>query len=507
MARTAGWPPRWLTPVPLADQRRGDGDRLTDLIGSCCRITKDTVAGKAGTLIVPRPWQRKLHRHVFARRPDGRLRHRVGLIGIGRKNGKSADGSGLALGGLLTGPAGGEVYSCAGDRDQARIVFGTAQRMVELDEQLSSVIKVYRDALVVPSTGSIYKATSAEAYTKEGLNPHLVVFDEVHVQPNRELWDTMENGTGAREEPMMLGITTAGVRTDRTGADSLCYSLYQYGVKIARGEIDDPTFFMAWWEPTLGQDADHRDPKTWREANPGYGDLVSESNFKALVLRTPENTFRNKRCNQWTANAVVWLPAGAWDALADPLRYVGGLPDGTPCVLAFDGSKTGDSTALLAVTIEEIPHVAVVGMWERDPEDAQWRVPRAEVRLALREACARLDVREIAWDDYMWQDTREELEDDELPIEVYPQSPERMGRATQRFYEAVVDKGFTHDGHSALARHVSHAVPKPTSQGRARIVKEKPDSPRRIDGAVTAIMGLDRAAWHAGLSTDGPNLW
>ena len=132
---------------------------------------------------------------------------------------KSQVASALALYGLLCDVAGAEVYSAAGDREQARIVFGTARRMVELDPRLSEAITVYKDTLEVPATGSIYRCLSSEAYSKEGLSPTLVVFDEVHVQPNSELWDTLTLGSSARREPLIVGITTAGSRTDALGRD------------------------------------------------------------------------------------------------------------------------------------------------------------------------------------------------------------------------------------------------------------------------------------------------
>jgi phage terminase large subunit-like protein len=287
----AGWPPRWLTPISEADIARGDGEHCCSVIEAFCRVTKDSVGGRVGELIRLRPWQRQIPRYLLARRPDGRYRNRQALIGVARKNAKSTLGSGIAIHSLVYGPEGSEVYSCAGDRDQARIVFGTAKRMIEMDRDLSEVCKLYRDAIAVPSMGSVYRVLSAEAYSKEGMNPTTVLFDEVHVQPNRELWDVMALAMGARLEPLMVGITTAGVRYDTNGNDSLCYTLYEYGKRVCLGEVNDPSFFMAWWEPQLA-DADHRDPATWREANPGYGDIVAAEDFAASVLRTPEQEFR-----------------------------------------------------------------------------------------------------------------------------------------------------------------------------------------------------------------------
>jgi phage terminase large subunit-like protein len=487
-----GWPPRWLTPVPPADLERGDGDHAAQFIEALCRITKDSVAGGAGSPILLRPWQRQILGHLLARRPDGRYRHRTSLVGVARKNGKSALGAGLALYGLVCGPDGGEVYSCAGDREQARIVFGTAKRMVELEPELADICKTYRDAIEIPQTGSVYRVLSAEAYTKEGLNPTLVLFDEVHVQPNREFWDVMALAMGARPEPQMIGITTAGVRYDSSGQDSLCYELYEHGKRVVAGELADPSFFMGWWEPPA-PDADFRAPDTWRHANPGYDDIVTAEDFAAAVLRTPENEFRIKRCNQWVSDATAWLPGGAWDALVVEQDI---LP-GAEVVLGFDGSFNGDCTALVAVTVAERPHVQVVEAWERPVDaDDSWQVPILDVEASIRAACRRWQVREIACDPFRWARTYQVLEGEGLPVVEFPQSPARMTPATTRFYEAVVNKGMTQSGDLRLARHIGNAVLKADSRG-TRIYKEHKHSKRRIDLAVASVMALDRAAWHA----------
>jgi len=417
------------------------------------------------------------------------LRHRQALVGLARKNGKSADGAVLGLGGLVLGPQGGEVYSCAADKEQARIVFGTARRMVELDPELSGLLKLYRDVIEYVATGSIYRVLSAEAFTKEGLNPHLVLFDEVHAQPNRELWDVMALAMGARREPLMVGITTAGVRSDSSGQDSLCYGMYQYGKRVASGEVDDPAFFMAWWEPG-DPSADHRLDATWLEANPGFDDLVAAEDFSSAVLRTPEAEFRTKRCNQWVATAEAWLPAGAWEACEEDAP----IPSGAEVVLGFDGSFSNDSTALVVVSAGERPHVDVVECWER-PATAgdDWRVPIVGVEDAIRAACRRWQVREIVCDPFRWARTYQVLEDEGLPVVEFPQSPQRMVPATQRFYEAVLNKTISHSGDPRLARHLANCVLRVDQRG-SRLAKDSKNSPRKIDLAVASVMALDRAS-------------
>jgi phage terminase large subunit-like protein len=484
-----GWPPRWLTPVPKVDVRRGDGRLYAEFIEAVCRVTKDSVAAPAGDLLQLRPWQRDLLGHVFARRRDGRLRHRQALVGVARKNGKSALGAGVGLAGLVLGPQGGEVYSLAADREQARIVFGTARRMVELDPELSELLKLYRDAIEFPKTGSVYRVLSSESYTKEGLSPHLSIFDEVHAQPTRELWDVVSLAQGARREPLLLGITTAGVRTDQTGRDSLCYGLYQYGQRVATREIEDPSFFMAWWEPTRVE-ADHRTESTWRQANPGYADLVDPEDFASAVRRTPENEYRIKRCNQWVATSEAWLPTGAWEACTESRP----IPNLAEVVLGFDGSFSNDSTALVAVQAGETPHVDVAACWERPPgEGDDWRVPITAVEDAIRAACRRWQVRHIVCDPFRWARTYQVLEDEGLPIVEFPQSPARMVPATQRFYEAVINRTLTHSGDARLARHVGNCVVKTDARG-SRLAKDAKASPRKIDLAVAAVMALDMAA-------------
>lgn len=492
--RVEGWPPQWLTPVTDAETRRGDGGDIAAFMEAVCRVTKDSVAAPAGELIRLRGWQRCLIEAVFARRRDGKLRHRQALVGIARKNGKSALGAGIGLAGLVLGPAGGEVYSCAADKQQAKVVFDAARRMVKLDPELSDLLKVYRDVIEFEKTGSIYRVLSAEAYTKEGLNPHLVLFDEVHAQPTRELWDVMALAMGARPEPLMLGITTAGVRVDSSGQDSLCYGLYQYGRRVASGEVEDPSFFMAWWEPTA-QSAPHDVESTWREANPGFGDIVAAEDFASTLLRTPENEYRTKRCNQWVSSTQAWLPAGMWKSCEDPDREI---EAGADVVLGFDGSFNNDCTALVAVSVEERPHVEVVALWER-PRDVgtEWQVPILDVEQEIRDACRRWQVREIACDPFRWARTFQVLEGEGLPVAEFPQSPQRMTPATTRFYEAVVNGHLTHSGDPRLARHIDNCVLRTDPRG-SRLAKEHKGSARRIDLAVAAVMALDRAAYHAG---------
>jgi phage terminase large subunit-like protein len=464
------------------------GWEVSDFINSMCIQTKDTVAGRSGQQIVLRDWQTKLLDNIFAVRDDGRFKNRTALVGMPRKNGKSALSSGIALWGLFMGEQGGEIYSCAADRDQARIVFGDAKKMIEAEPELLSQSKLYRDAIEIPSTGSVYRVLSSEAYTKEGLSPTLVIMDELHALPNRELFDVMQLGMGARREPLLLAITTAGVKADATGQDSIAYSLYQYGQKVIRGEYDDPSFFMAWWESSL--ESDHKDPETWKLANPAYGDLNSIEDFESAVKRTPEAEFRTKRTNAWVSSQTAWLPNGAWEARESSRE----VDKDVPVILGFDGSFSGDASVIMGVTIEDEPHVFLVKAYEKQPTDSdEWRVDSLEVENAIIEACQRYNVKEIACDPFRWQRSMQVLQDAGLPVVEWPStSAARMIPACAKFYDAVVGEKLTQDGSPLLTRHISNAVVKIDRLG-PRIVKEHRGSPRKIDAAVASIIAFDRA--------------
>ena len=482
------WPPKWLTPVSDLEIQNSRGWEVSEFIDSMCIQTKDTVAGRSGQQIVLRDWQKALLDNVFAIRQDGRLKHRTALIGMARKNGKSALSSGIALWGLFMGEQGGEVYSCAADRDQARIVFGDAKKMIEAEPELLAQTKLYRDAIEIPSTGSVYRVLSSEAYTKEGLSPTLVIMDELHALPSRELFDVMQLGMGARREPLLLAITTAGVKSDATGQDSIAYSLYQYGQKVARDEIIDPSFFMAWWEAPV--DADHKNPETWQLANPAYGDLNSVEDFESAVKRTPEAEFRTKRTNAWVSSQTAWLPSGVWEAREKQRT----IDFNTEVILGFDGSFSGDASVIIGVTIEEQPHVFLVKAWEKQStDDDTWRVDPLQVENAIIDACAKYNVKEIACDPFRWQRTMQVLQDSGLPIVEWPStSAARMIPACSKFYDAVTGEKLTHDGNPLLTRHINNAVVKIDRLG-PRIVKEHRGSLRKIDAAVASIIAFDRA--------------
>lgn len=260
MASVPAKPKQAWKPAYATAQRSviSDGDDVIAFAEYFLRVTKGVRAGEPLTFT---DWQQWLLRALLERNELGRLRYKRALIGLPRKNGKSLLGSALALYGLFAGEAGAEVYSAAGDRQQARIVFEEAKHQIQRSSSLVNECKVYRDAIEVPSTGAIYRVLSSDGKLAQGLNPSLVVFDELHVQRNDDLYDALTMGSGARLDPLVVAITTAGF-----DLESLCGRLYQYGKRVAAGEASEDQFGFWWWEAKT--DCDINDEKQWKISNP-----------------------------------------------------------------------------------------------------------------------------------------------------------------------------------------------------------------------------------------------
>jgi phage terminase large subunit-like protein len=439
----------------------------------------------------------------MATNPDGRRRHRIGYIGLPRKNGKSTLGAALALYGLIAdGEPGAEVYSCAGDRRQAEIVFTEAKRMVAAEPELAAIIKVARYHLEGPDH-SIYRVLSADAALQQGLNPSFVIFDEVHVQPDEELWDAMTLGSGTRRQPLIVGLTTAGF-----DEATLAYRLYEYGQNVKRGIVVDPTFFFRWWEAPAN--APYRDPATWALANPalaGRGAFLKADDFEAAARTTTEAPFRRFRLNEWTQAEELWLPAGAWEAGYEPDLE---LDPRLPVSVGIDLALTHDTTAVVAAQRQGDRIVLRAQFWANPfpPGHSQhddWELDVRQVMGLLRElratypaSATRIDGRirsgpAFCYDPWGFREAANVLADEGLAMIEVPQTNERLGPATRAFYDAVVDGRIAHDGDPTLASHIRNVMAVPLGDHGWRLRKITRTSARKIDGAIAAVMAVAQA--------------
>lgn len=492
------WPPLYLTPVAPDALELSDGKWAGAFAEAFGSIGKDGVAGRAGEPLVLRGWQKELLRHLYARDKSGGYVARTALVGMPRKNGKSAlSSAAIALYSLIAeGVQGAEIIVAAAEKEQARIVFGEARRMVEQSE-LADEVTLYRDSIFVPATKSVLRVVSAEAYSKEGLNPSRVIIDELHAHRDRSLFDVLSLAMGNRGNlAQLVAITTAGLRTDVSGQESVAYQLYQYGQKVASGEVIDPSFFMAWWQAP--PESDYKSLEAWQVANPGFDDLVAKSDFESAVLRTPEHEFRTKRLNQWVNVKNAWLPAGAWDDIADETVTI--EPD-DEYYLGFDGSWKNDSTALVAVVMPrfdgDVFRVVRAGSWEKDfaINDDSWVIDKQEVaNFVVEFVRSHPGLREMVCDETYWQDEMMQWQSAGITVVSFPQTLSYQVPATAKLFEGIMAKQFRHDGDPALARHMDNCILKADSKGGSRLTKDYRNPKLKIDLAVALMMAWHRAS-------------
>ena len=494
----SSWPPAFLTPVDPEALARSDGWKAAIFAEAFGSIGKDGIAGRAGEALRLRDWQEELLRHLYARDSGGGYAARTALIGMPRKNGKSAlSSAAIALYSLIAeGVQGAEVIVAAAEKEQARIVFGEAKRMVEQSE-LSREVQLYRDSIYVPRTQSVLRVVSAEAYSKEGYNPSRVILDELHAHRDRSLYDVFSLAMGNRGGlAQMVAVTTAGLKHDVTGNQSVAFQLYQYGKKLATRELVDPSFFMAWWEAP--DRLKHDDPVAWEMANPGFDDLVASKDFASAVLTTPEHDFRGKRLNQWVSVKEAWLPPGAWENLLEEgLR----LEPGDEYILGFDGSFKNDSTGIVCVIKprfeNDVYRVFRVASWEKDFQvhDDSWVVDKQAVVATLIEFVrANPGCIEVACDESWWSDEMYLWAEAGIPVVAFSQTLPRLVPATARLYEGIMSGKIRHDGDGALQRHIDNCILKADSKGGYRLTKDYRNPRLKIDLSICLLMAYDRAS-------------
>lgn len=481
------WQPAFYTPRRYTQT---DGDELIRFAEAHFRVMKGFRAGE--TLEFTR-WQRWLLRGLLERNDDGRLRYRRALIGLPRKQGKSLMGSALAVYSMIAGEPGAEVYAVAGDRQQARIIFNEAKQQVQQSPMLSQVTKVYRDALEMPSFGSVFRVLSSEFKGQAGLNPSTVLFDELWNQGNSELFDQMTLGSGARLEPLVVAITTAGY-----DLDSLAGRLYGYGKQCAQGEVDDESFGFWWWEAPA--DCDIKDKSAWRQANPNIAEgLLDPDDMDTATKQTTESAFRRWRLNQWVRTQESWLPVGAWERCVSTLT----LDRTLPVWVGIDMALKHDSIAVAIAQPQDGRVVVRARVWQ--PKDEG--VDVSEIEAYLREVHATYQVMEFAFDPAYFQRSAEALVDDGLPMTEFPQTGQRMVPACGQTYELIVQGKVAHDGSPTFTDQVLSAAQRMTDTGW-RLSKGK--SKRKIDACIAMVMAVDRATRRPEPADDAPmvvNLW
>jgi phage terminase large subunit-like protein len=450
-------------------------------------------------------WQKDYVRSLFAE-VNGRRKVRTSLLAVPRKNGKSTLAAGIALRCLLEPEPGCEVYSCAASRDQARLVFDTAKIAVEQSPTLSAQLKVYRNAIVRESTHATYKSLSAEAGLQHGLSPHAVVFDELHVS-NREMWEVMLSGQGARRNPLTVALTTAGY--DRK---SVCWEIWKYAEAVAAGAIKDDTFLPMIWAADPA--ADWKLESTWASANPNLGvsvrmDFLRSECARAVEMPTYENTFRQLYLNQWTQQDKRWLRMDHWAQGNKPCPVD---LAGRECWAGLDLATTYDTTALvLLFPLEDgtywvephfwIPSINMHARVRRDkvPYDVWHKQGHLHVtegnvtdydrvRVDINDLAKKYQIRGIAIDRWNATQLATQLQGDGRNVIGFGQGYGSMSAPAKRTEALCVSGKLLHGGHPVLTWQAGNVAIQSDYAGNIKPKKDK--DTERIDGIVSLVMAL-----------------
>lgn len=490
----------------------------------CLCHTKGTWAGKQFELI---DWQEKIIRDIFGTlKPNGYRQFNTAYIEIPKKQGKSELAAAVSL--LLCcadGEERAEVYGCAADRQQAAIVFDVAADMVRMNPALKKRVKILasQKRIIYQPTNSFYQVLSADAYSKHGFNVSGVIFDELHTQHNRKLYDVMTKGSGdARTQPLYFLITTAG-----TDTNSICYEVHQKALDIMNGRKHDPTFYPVIYGSK--ESDDWTDPSVWKKANPSLGITVSIDKVKAAFNSAKENpaeenTFRQLRLNQWVKQSVRWMPMDKWDACAFPVDEQ--ALEGRVCYGGLDLSSSTDITAFVLVfppEDESEGYTILPRFWI--PEDnVNLRVRRDHVPYDIWKQQGYLEttegnvihygyieqfidnlgekynIQEIAFDRWGAVQMVQNLEGMGFTVVPFGQGFKDMSPTTKELMKLTLEKKIAHGGHPVLRWMMDNIYIRTDPAGN--IKPDKAKSTEKIDGVVATIMALDRAIRNDGETGD-----
>lgn len=487
--------------------------RAIEFFPDCLVHVKGALANQPFELL---DWQKTIVSDLFGwkRRQSGHRKFRKAYIEIPRKNGKSTFAAGLAIYLLLCDhEEGAEVYSAAGTRDQASLVYSMAAEMLRKSPMLSRHVQI-RDSVkrvIHPRTNSFYRAIAADADAAHGFNAHGIIFDEVHTQPDRDLWDVLDTSTGARQQPLTIAITTAG--HDRS---SICYELHQYAKGVRDGQIVDDAFYPVIYgaEPSDAWD----DENVWEKSNPCLDIAVSRDYLREQAGRAKENpafenTFRRLHLNQWTEQEARIIQMAKWDACEQ--GFTEDSLYGRSCYAGLDLASTRDVTAFVLVFPEDDGGCSVLPWFWIPEENVDVRAGQDQrlvrnfagqghiemtdgnevdvLYLADRifEICQQFDVQYIGFDPWNAAGVTQLVKERGVPDQCLVKMPQTFGTYNEPFKKLLSWLGngkFRHNGNAVLRWMASNVAHKEDPSGNIRPDKGK--SADKIDGIAATLMGI-----------------
>jgi len=504
-------PSKFMLPTSYYDKEKAD--RAVKFIENLCH-TKGKWAGKRFWLL---PWQEQLIRDIFGIvKPDGYRQFRTAFVEICKKVGKSELAAAIALYLLYAdNEPSAEVYGAAADRQQASIVFDVARQMVEMSPALLKRSKIMGATKRIVNYGNAgyYQVLSAEVGGKHGFSVSGLVFDEIHTQPNRQLYDVLTKGSSdARQNPLHFIITTAG--TDR---HSIAYELHTKAIDILEGRRVDPTFYPVVYG--LKDDEDWEDETNWYKVNPSLGYTVDIERLRDAYREAKQNpadeiTFRWLRMNQWVSSTTAWIPDQIYQRGNEEIDLKS--LEGRECYGGLDLSSTGDITAFVLmfpprneeekyillpffwVPEETIPQRVKANSVPYDVWERQGYLMSTEgnvihydfIEKFIEELGEKYHILEIAFDRWGATQMVQDLEGMGFTVVPFGQGYSSMSAPTKEFYKILMEGNMVHGGHPVLRWMAGNVVIDTDPAGNIKVTKAR--SKEKIDGIVAAIMALDR---------------
>ncbi|HHX8524255.1 TPA: terminase large subunit [Vibrio diabolicus] len=479
------------------------------------KFIKHTKGKLARTVMKLMPWQQFCVGSIigWVYKDTGFRRFKQANIWVARKNGKSTLASGLALYFLIgDGETGAEIYSIAVKKDQAKIVFDDAVRMLSMSE-LKEVLTVKRDSIAFEAEFAKFVPLASDSNSLDGLNTHCFIADELHSWKDRNLWGVMETSTGAREQPMAFSISTAGWILDGIGKE-----LFDDGVTILENYgLEENVFTMNY---TLDDGDKFNDRNCWIKANPCLGVSVKEEDIERLCrkaerMSSERANFLTKRLNVWVNNAEAWLNLDKLYQCADENARLEDF-EGRACIIGVDFADYLDLTSVCYLFVNNdgtfnvfyenfLPHSAMDKVSEqmrqrylRLDDEGYLNILNVEsmdyttLASVLTEASKRFNVQTIAYDPYHMTAIATQLEKQRLPMVSITQSKANLSEASKLLERYIYDGSFIYNGDKTFEWAASCAVVKTDDRSNIQVFRENHNT-QKIDPVIATIIALSMA--------------
>jgi phage terminase large subunit-like protein len=454
-------------------------------------------------------WQVFLIMNIYGwQKLDGLRRFKNVYIEIARKNGKSTLVTGMGLGALLIDrEATPEVYSAATKGDQARIIFEEASRMIGKSSLLSNKLTVMRDSIFCKANFGVFKPLASDSKTLDGLNVHFAAIDEVHAHKSSEVIDLLDTATGAREQPLIVEITTSG-----SNKGTICYKHNELTKKILEGVIKNDAWFGVVY--SIDEGDDWKDDKVWIKANPNLGvskrkEYMYEQFEKAQQMPSFLNTFLRLDLNVWTGSTTRWISDETWMDCYEDFTEQDLL--GMECIAGCDLASVGDTNAISllfkvdnefkllnyffvpAETKQKKYELENINYpeWVRDGDIIETTLPSRDdeaIILKVLEIKSKFKLKSIAFDRWQSEDIVHKLESVGVECVAFGQGYRSMSYPTKKLEEMVTNKQLKHNGNKAMRWMVSNIMIERDAADNIKINKAK--SSDKVDGPVSLVMAL-----------------